>query len=190
MSGQGNSNLNSELSILDEHGAVAKANALRFNEFDVASRKTVVVPLKPPTGVNLRLLNTGVPADFWIAVLAPDAPFIPMFGSVVPRPLPPAGDASGGLDADEDVYYATRFTPGNYRISADFSHPERGNLNGFVAVLDVDGGNEQELVRFNEFDISARQVATLTVKKDEPRILRIHNGSGTVSYTLKIAKIE
>ncbi len=45
-------------------------------------------------------------------------------------------------------------------------------------------------VRFNEYDISARQVATLTVKKDEPRILRIHNGSGTVSYALKIAKIE
>ena len=106
------------------------------------------------------------------------------------RRLPPAGDASGGLDAHEDVYYATRFTLGNYRISADFTHRERGNLKGFVAVLDEDGGNEQGLLRFNEYDISARQVATLTVKKDEPRILRIHNGSGTVSYALKIAKIE
>ena len=86
--------------------------------------------------------------------------------------------------------YATRFTPGNYRISADFSHPERGNLLAVVAVLDADGGSEQGLVRFNEFDISARQVATLTVKKDEPRILRIHNGGGAVSYALKIAKIE
>ena len=61
---------------------------------------------------------------------------------------------------------------------------------GAVTLLDADGGNEQGVVRFSETDITDRQVGEFSVKTDEPRILRIHNRSGTVSYALKIAKIE
>ena len=177
------------MSILDEHGAVLEASALRFSETDIAHRKTAVVSLKPPIRASLRLLNRGASADFWIGVLAAEAPsFIPLFGNVVPRPMSPARDASGSLDEDEDVYFTTPLTAGEYRIITDFSRAKRdvGTIMGFVAILDADGGNEQRLVRFSETDTTNRQVAGFSVKKDEPRILRIHNADGTVSYAVKI----
>jgi hypothetical protein len=65
-----------------------------------------------------------------------------------------------------------------------------GSILGFVAILDADGGNQQALVRFSESDTTSRQVAEFSVKKDEPRILRIHNASGTIDYAIKIAKAE
>ena len=186
-------NLLSNLSFLDEHGAVLQADALRVSEVDVALRKTAVVSLKPPVRAGLRLLNRGVAADFWIAVLAPEATsFIPLFGSVVPRPMSPARDASGSLDRGQDAYYTTRLTPGKYRVTADFTRVPRvpGTILGAVTLLDADGGNEQGVVRFSETDTTNRQVGEFSVKTDEPRILRIHNRSGTVSYALKIARIE
>jgi TIR domain len=185
--------LMSELSILDEHGAVLQADALSFSESDVASRKTAVVSLKPPMRAGLRLLNKGPGADFWIAVLAAEAPsFIPLFGSVVPRQMSPARDASGSLDGVEDVYCTTRLTRGGYRIVADFSRAKRdiGTIHGFVSILDADGGNEQRLVSFSEHDTKSRQVATFLVKKDEPRILRIQNATDTINYAVKIEKTE
>ena len=186
-------NLLSNLSFLDEHGAVLQADALRVSEVDVALRKTAVVSLKPPVRAGLRLLNRGVAADFWIAVLAPEATsFIPLFGSVVPRPMSPARDASGSLDRGQDAYYTTNLTPGKYRVTADFTRVPRvpGTILGAVTLLDADGGNEQGVVRFSETDTTNRQVGEFSVKTDEPRILRIHNRSGTVSYALKISRIE
>ena len=193
VSGDEEKNLLSALSILDEHGAVLQADAVRVSEVDVALRKTAVVSLKPPVRAGLRLLNRGVAADFWIAVLAPEATsFIPLFGSVVPRPMSPARDASGSLDRGQDAYYTTRLTPGKYRVIADFTRVPRvpGTILGAVTLLDADGGNEQGVVRFSETDMTNRQVGEFSVKKDEPRILRIHNRSGTVSYALKISRIE
>ena len=66
----------------------------------------------------------------------------------------------------------------------------RGTILGAVTLLDADGGNEQGVVRFSETDMTNRQVGEFAVKTDEPRILRIHNRSGTVSYALKVAAIE
>jgi hypothetical protein len=126
-------------------------------------------------------------------VFAPEATsFIPLFGSVVPQPMSPARDASGSLDRGQDAYCTTRLTPGKYRVTADFTRVPRvpGTILGAVTLLDADGGNEQGVVRFSETDMTNRQVGEFSVKKDEPRILRIHNRSGTVSYALKISGIE
>ena len=193
VSGDEDKHLLSTLSILDEHGAVLQADAVRVSEVDVALRKTAVVSLKPPVRAGLRLLNRGVAADFWIAVLAPEATsFIPLFGSVVPRPMSPARDSSGSLDRGQDAYYTTPLTPGKYRVIADFTRVPRvrGTILGAVTRLDADGGNEQGVVRFSETDMTNRQIGEFSVKTDEPRILRIHNRSGTVSYALKVATIE
>ena len=193
VSGEEDKNLLSALSILDEHGAVLQANAVRVSEVDVALRQTAVVSLKPPVRAGLRLLNRGVAADFWIAVLPPEATsFIPLFGSVVPRPMSSARDASGSLDRGQDAYYTTRLTRGKYRVIADFTRVPRvrGTILGAVTLLDADGGNEQRVVRFSETDMTDRQVGEFSVKTDEPRILRIHNRSGTISYALKVATIE
>ena len=191
--GESSRNLQSVLSILDEHGAVAQASVMRFNEIDVGSRKTVIVTLKPPARAGLRVLNTGVPADIWIAVLAPEtSSFIPLFGSVVPRPLSSTGGVSGSLDSGEDAYYSTRLAAGNYLITVDFTRVPRSasNISGAVTFLDPDGGNEQRLLRFNKIDTTDRQAEKFTVKKDELRILRVRNTSDTVSYALKISRIE
>ena len=186
-------NLMSHLAILDEHGAVVQQRALTFNEIDVSSRKTAIVTLKPPTGAILRLVNTGTAADFWIAVLAADtSTFIPMFGSVVPRPLPAAGEASGDLDSTEDVYYSARLKAGTYLITVDLTRvpPKRGNIIGTVTCLDADGGTARRLVAFNEVDTTSRKVEKLSVKKDELRIFRIRTQRAAVSYAFKISTIE
>jgi hypothetical protein len=191
--GESRTNLISRLSILDEHGAVVQERVLSFNEIDIGARKTAIVTLRPPTGVILRLVNGGVTADFWIAVLAPDASaFIPLFGTVVPRRMTSAGETSGELGAEEDVYYSTPLPAGKYRVVVDFTRVprDRSNIAGAVTVLDADGGNEQKLVAFNAIDTTDRQVETFSVKRDEPRILRIRNVHGTVRYAVKISKIE
>jgi hypothetical protein len=191
--GERRTNLISQLSILDEHGAVVQDRVLSFNEIDTGARKTAMVTLQPPTGVIVRLMNTGVTADFWIAVLAPDAlAFIPLFGALVPRPMSSAGETSGELGTEEDVYYSTRLAAGRYRLIVDFTRVprDRSNIAGAVTVLDADGGNEQELVAFNKIDTTDRQVGTLSIKREELRILRIRNAHGTVRYAVKISKIE
>jgi hypothetical protein len=186
-------NLISHLSILDEHGGAVQERAINVNEVDFSDRKTAIVTLKPPRNVILRVLNTGSPADFWVAVLAADATtFIPLFGSVVPRPMSSAGEASGDLEAREDAYHSDRLTPGNYRISVDFTRVPSvvGNIMGGASLLDADGGNAQRLASFNEIDMTDRKVAMITVKKDELRILRIRNTKDTIKYAVKIAKAE
>ena len=164
---------------------------LRFNEYDNASRKTAKLTLKQANG-SLRLLNTGVPADIWLAVLEADAPFIPFFGTVTPKPISVGANVAGALEPLESAYYTIRLVPAEYRVVVDFSNAKRvvANLAGFLALLDADGGNEKAVVRFNEYDITRRKVETFSVKKDEPRILRVHSTGVPVNYTLKIEKID
>jgi hypothetical protein len=56
--------------------------------------------------VGFKLLNGGVPADFWLSVRPEPAPqFVPFFGDVVPQALSAGEGASGMLDRNEDAYY-------------------------------------------------------------------------------------
>jgi hypothetical protein len=75
-------------------------------------------------------------------------------------------------------------------VIVDFLNSKRENTNiqGYLALLDSDGENQREIIRFNEIDVSYRKFAIFSVKKDEPVIIKVHNNNNGVNYTVKIAQ--
>lgn len=182
-------NLQTQLSILDQDGGVVQANAIRVNEIDVGYRRIASFSTKQPTLSALKLVNTSATADVWLAVSRDGrTQFFPFFGEIVPRPWAAGMDATGMLEPYEDVYYFVRLPRGEHRVILDFANPKREqqNLQGYLAVLDAAGGGQETLLRLNEIQVSHRSVGTLTVKDDEPRIVRLQNTNRTVNYNLRI----
>jgi hypothetical protein len=185
------SNLQSRLSVLNQDGTVAENSLITFNEIDTGARKTGSWSTRQPATIGFKLLNGDAPADFWLSVRQEPAPqLVPFFGNVVPLPMKLGEDASGLLGPDEDAYYMTSLGPGDYQIIVDFANAERRNTNiqGSVALLDGDGGNYREIVRFNEIDVSHRRIGTFLVRNDGPVILNVQNNNDTVRYMLRLAR--
>jgi hypothetical protein len=186
-----NSNLLSRLSVLNRDGTVAEDSLINFNEVDTGARKTASWSTRPAAAVGFKLLNGNTPADFWLSVRQePASQFVPFFGAIVPLPMKLAVDASGLLGLDEDAYYMTSLRQGDYQIVVDFANAERRKTNilGSVALLDGDGGNYREIVRFNEVDVSYRKIGTFLLRNDGPVILNVQNNHDTVRYTLRLAQ--
>jgi hypothetical protein len=184
------SNLQSRISLLDENGAVLQDRVITFNEIDVGARQTATWSTRQPTRVGVRVLNGGAPADFWLSVRPASATqFVPLFGNVVPQPLSLGDEGTGLLDQNEDAYYVVSLRQGEYRITVDFANAERRNTNiqGSVAILDSDGGNYREIVRFNEIDVTARKVETFLVRDDGAAILNVQSTHDAVRYVMKLA---
>jgi hypothetical protein len=187
------SNLQSRLDMLDQNGAVLQERVIDFNEVDVGARKTATRPARRPSPIGFKLLNGDSPADFWLSVRPEPAPqFVPLFGSVVPKPLPVGDAASGLLNENEDTYFMVSLRQGTYQVTADFTNAERRNTNilGSIALLEGDGGNSRKIAQFNEVDVSSRKVETFLVRNDGPAILNVENTGDTVRYTLKLAEAE
>jgi hypothetical protein len=186
-----NSNLQSRLSVLNQDGTVAEDSLINFNELDTGARKTASWSTRQAAIIGFKLLNGNAPADFWLSVRQEPAPqFIPFFATIAPQPMKLGEGASGLLGPDEDAYYMTSLGQGDYRIIIDFANAERRNTNigGSVALLDGDGGNYRESVRFNELDVSSRKIGTFLVRNDGPVILKVQNIHDTVRYTLRLAR--
>ena len=184
------SNLQSRISLLDENGAVLQDRVITFNEIDVGARQTATWSTRQPARVSVRVLNGAAPADFWLSVRPASATqFVPLFGSVVPQALSLGEEGTGLLDENEDAYYMVSLRQGEYQITVDFANAERRNTNiqGSVAILDSDGGNYREIVRFNEIDVTARKVETFLARDDGPVILNVQNTNDAVRYVLKLA---
>jgi hypothetical protein len=184
------SNLQSRISLLDENGAVLEDRVITFNEIDVGARQTATWSTRQPARVGVRLLNGSAPADFWLCVRPASATqFVPLFGSVVPQPLSLGEEGTGLLDQNEDAYYKVSLRQGEYQITVDFANAERRNTNiqGSVAILDSDGGNYREIVRFNEIDITARKVETFLARDDGAVILNVQSTNDAVKYVLRLA---
>ncbi len=98
--------------------------------------------------------------------------------------------ASGLLGLNEAAYYMTSLRQGDYQIVVDFANAERRKTNilGSVALLDGDGGNYREIVRFNEVDVSYRKAGTFPVRNDGPFILNVQNNHDAVRYTVRLAR--
>jgi hypothetical protein len=185
------SNLLSRLSVLNQDGTVAEDSLINFNELDTGARKTASWSSRQAAAPGFKLLNGSSPADFWLSVRQePALQFVPFFGTIVPLPMKLGEEASGLLDVNEDVYYTTSLRQGDYQITVDFANAERRNTNilGSVALLDGDGGNYRQIVRFNELDVSRREVGTFLVRNDGPVILKVLNNHDTVRYMLRLAR--
>lgn len=184
------SNLQSQISLLDENGAVLEDRVITFNEIDVGARATATWSTRQPARVGVRVLNGSLPADFWLSVRPASATqFVPLFGSVVPQALSLGEEGAGLLDENEHAYYMISLRQGEYQITIDFANAERRNTNiqGSVAILDSDGGNYREIVRFNEIDVTARKVETFLARDDGPVIVNVQNTRYAVRYGMKLA---
>ncbi|MET0216095.1 MAG: toll/interleukin-1 receptor domain-containing protein [Vicinamibacterales bacterium] len=185
------SNLQSRLSVLNQDGTVAEDSLINFNELDTGARKTASSSTRQAAIIGFKLRNGSAPADFWLSVRQEPAPqFIPFFANIAPQPMKLGEGASGLLGPDEDAYYMTSLGQGDYRIIIDFANAERRNTNigGSVALLDGDGGNYREIVRFSEIDVSYRKIGTFLVRNDGPVILKVQNIHDTVRYTVRLAQ--
>ena len=185
------SNLLSRLSVLNQDGTVVEDSLINFNEIDTGARKTASWSTRRAETPGFKLLNGNAPADFWLSVRQEPAPqFIPFFGTLVPLPMELGEEASGLLGEDEAMYYTTSLRQGDYQIVVDFANAERRRTNilGSVAVLDGDGGNYREIVRFNEVDVSYRRIGTFLLRNDGPVILNVQNHGDTVRYILRLAR--
>jgi hypothetical protein len=185
------SNLLSRLSVLNRDGTVAKDSLINFNEIDTGARKTASWSTRQAAAIGFKLLNGNAPADFWLSVRQEPAPqLVPFFATVVPLAMKLGEGASGLLGLDEDAYYMTSLSQGDYQIVVDFANAERRKTNilGSVALLDGDGGNYREIVRFNEVDVSYRKTGTFLVRNDGPVILNVQNNHDTVRYTVRLAQ--
>jgi hypothetical protein len=184
------SNLQTQLSVLDEEGGVVQAGVIRFNEIDAGYRRIGTFSKKQPSRIGFKLVNTGNTADIWLAVLPQDTkPFLPFFGEIVPQAWPAGTDATGTLEEIDDVYYLVHLPRGEHRVILDFTNAKGAhrNLQGYLAVLGADGGNQEKIMGLNEIGVSHREVSSLSVKGDEPIILRLQNFTDVVNYRLRIA---
>jgi hypothetical protein len=185
------SNLLSRLSVLNQDGTVAEDSLINFNEVDTGARKTASWSTRQAAAIGFKLLNGNAPADFWLSVRQEPAPqLVPFFATVVPLAIKLGEGASGLLGLDENAYYTTSLRQGDYQIVVDFANAERRRTNilGSVALLDGDGGNYREIVRFNEVDVSYRKTGTFLVRNDGPVILNLQNHHDTVRYTVRLAQ--
>jgi hypothetical protein len=183
------SNLQTQLSVLDMDGGVAQADVIRLNQIDVGFRSTASFSMKQPARWGFKLVNLNRTADIWLAVLPENQKsFLPFFGTVVPRPWSAGQDATGTLEQNEDAYYLVRLPRGDNRVILDFINAkhEHRNLQGYLAVLDADGGGQNQIMFVNTVDVSYRQVGSVAVKADGPLILRLQNWSDPVNYNLRI----
>jgi hypothetical protein len=187
------SNLLSRLSLLDSEGAVTEDRLISFNEIDVGARKTASWSTRKAAPVGFRILNGDAPADFWFSVRREPAPeLVPFFGEIVPHRLAVGGEASGLLDLNEDAYYLVPLRQGDYQVIADFANADGRNTNilGSVALLDGDGGNRRDILRFNEIDVSSRKTGTFLARDDGPMILNVQNTNDPVRFQLRLAEVR
>jgi len=185
-------NLQSRVSVLDRDGAVLEARAIAFNEIDRGFRRMGAIAVKQKSPLGLKLLNGGKPITYWLTVFnSARIPFVPFFGGVTPAPMRVADTVSGALDAGEDVYYKVPLKKGNYRAFLDFANTPRDNTNiqGYLAILDAAGGNQERVIHLNEIDVAFRKIGDVRVKRDGAAIVRIQTVK-PVKYTLRIAPDE
>ena len=183
--------LRSRLSVLNRDGTVAEDSLINFNEVDTGARKTASWSTRQAAAIGFKLLNGNAPADFWLSVRQePAAQLVPFFATVVPLAIKLGEGTSGQLGLNEAAYYMTSLRQGGYQIVVDFANAERRQTNilGSVALLDGDGGNYHEIVRFNEVDVSYRKTGAFLVRNEGPVILNVKNYHDTVRYTVRVAE--
>ena len=95
------------------------------------------------------------------------------------------------LDTHEFVYYIISLKKGDYKALLDFANSagKKTNLQGYLALLNKDGGDQKDMIKMNEIDVSYRKIASFSLKEDTTLIIRVENNSSGVNY-LSFAQIN
>ena len=184
------SNLQSRLLLLDEDGATVGNPVINFNEIDVGHRIVTTVTVRRGAA-GLKLQNLGKLADLWLTLQPADAgQFVPLFGEIVPQALHVGESKTGSLEKIEYAYYVTSFAPGSYKLILDLSNVDgsRTNIQGYLALLDEDGGGQRKIIRLNEIDTSHRSTETFTLTRPRTMIIQLYNSAHPVNYAMRIVR--
>jgi hypothetical protein len=181
-------NLQSSLSILDKNGAPLSVGAISFNQIDVDYRKVNTLTIKTPKTVMLKLSSDQDDTRFWLTVMPNAHPLLPFFGNTVPTPIVLEETKTGSLHTGESIYYILKLKKGAYKAILDFANAEgkSTNMQGYLALLNADGGNQEQLIVMNEIDISFRRTGSFMLKNDVVHVVRIKNDNYPINYMLKI----
>ena len=187
---QKNGNVIGGLSILDPDGGTIQEGAIAFNEIDFEFRGVHHFSLKSPGTVMLKVYNNNSRANFWLTVVEESLQSpVPLFGTVSPREIEAGQSKSAVLDEGESAYYSIDLKRGDYKAVLDFTNAQRQNTNivGYLALLDRDGGGQENLIGLNEVDVSYRKTASFSLKRDSTVLLRVQNTIYRVNYTVRIS---
>jgi hypothetical protein len=189
-------NLMSNLSVLHRDGHTLKANAIFINRTEVEFRGSYAFSLKAPQTLGFRVANDHDRASFWLTVQKRSSVAeIPFFGDLTPTPMAPGTSSSGKLEKNEYAYYSIGLSKGDWKATLDFNSARgnQTNLIGMLTLFDDEGDFLGDLIHVNSVDVSCRQVATFTLKRDLTVVLRVYNQGGgfnenyDVNYALKLA---
>jgi hypothetical protein len=162
-----------------------------FNEIDTAFRGTHRFSLTAPAELDFTLQNTHDDAEFFLTIQdGDDARFIPFMSETVPLSLQLNQPATGLLERYHSVYYTLELEKGNYVAEWEFSDADKrkDNLIGYLALLESDGGKQHEISRMNEYDVSHKKSAPITIREQTSIILRLENHHDAVDYTLQLKR--
>lgn len=184
-------NIQAQLSLLDADGDVIQNSGLSFNEIHYRYRKVAYLTLKRPGTVAFKVTNSNAdPARFWLAVSKhSDGELVPFYGEMTSEAIALGDTRNGRLDQGADNFYSVFLRKGEYKASLEFANARKQNSNiqGGLAFLDGDGGNQARLIDLNEIDVSYRKGGVLEVKRDANFIFRVHNsGEHTMNYLLRL----
>ncbi len=203
-------NLMGKISILDEDGVELQVTSMNVidNQF-----RWVVRGVKPSSDgmIRVRITNTSTSARFWVASAPnpalpeslttkhlteydprnPGAIPVPFMGLTLPKIIQPGAEIRGQLDELGSAYYIGRLPQGEYRIVSELTNASGAhtNIQGYLAMLDGDGGDQTKLVGFNEIDVTSRKSGSFKLKEPSMVIFRIATSGPAKKYTLRLRPI-
>ena len=162
-----------------------------FNEIDTNFRGTHSFSLTAPAELDFTLKNMNDDADFFLTLQeGDDTRMVPFMAETLPAPLKLDERATGLLSKNASVYYAIELQKGEYLAEWDVATTQnrKSNLMGYLALLDSDGGNQHQIIDMNEYDMTSKKSASITIRKESPIILRLENYHDDVDYALQIKR--
>jgi serine/threonine protein kinase len=186
------SNLYSSLSVLYP-GRDAAEDVISFNEIDTDFRRTHRFFLRTPTELKFTISNHQADADFFLTIQnESDTRFVPLFGEIIPTPLKLEEKATGFLERYDSAFYKIPLPEGKYQAEWAFTNSEnqKTNIQGYLALLESDGGNQRTLYQMNEIDVTSKKSVPIILRRKTTVILRLENHHTVVDYVLQVKRTQ
>lgn len=172
--------LQARVGVSDVAGNVLLAEAEVTDLSEVEHRSVQRVTSTRVRDVVIRVSNPGEGAvQQWLTVSTDPQRLVPLFGDTYPLATTD-GAATGRLDKNEHAYLLMPLAAGTYRVSVEFSNPNRyaTPLAGAVSLLDAQGGLLQRLTVIDAQNVAHTESATFAVARGGRYIVKVFNAGG------------